>query len=138
MGRQSSALDHAHTRRGCLEHPTRCPTVPAVVTWSGVERPRSAHSVAAAPSFATLATSLAAGRVGPPIGVLFLGAPANTTSVTATSVSGPRRTADQRNGRYDPLVFLAALVVGGALLLAMLFGFAPPGFLVAPFFLAAF
>jgi hypothetical protein len=50
-----------------------------------------------------------------------------------TSISGPLPTADQRNGRYDPLVFLAPLFLGGALLLAMFFFVAPAVFLAALF-----
>jgi len=42
--------------------------------------------------------------------------------------------ADQRDGRDDPLVFLAALFLGVALLLAMFFFVAPAVFLAALFF----
>ena len=51
--------------------------------------------------------------------------------------SGQLPTADQRNGRYDPLVFLAPLFLAGALLLAM-FLFLAPAVLLAALFLAAF
>ena len=59
--------------------------------------------------------------------------PDQRSRVTETSVSGPLPTPDQRNGRYDPLVFLAALFLGGALLLAMFFFVAPAVFLAALF-----
>jgi hypothetical protein len=64
--------------------------------------------------------------------------PDQRSRVTETSVSGPLPTADQRNGRYDPWVFLAPLFLGGALLLAMFFFVAPAVFLAAAFFLARF
>ena len=64
--------------------------------------------------------------------------PDQRSRVTETSVSGPLPTPDQRNGRYDdPLVFLAPLFLGGALLLAMFFFVAPAVFLAA-LFLAPF
>ena len=63
--------------------------------------------------------------------------PDQRSRVTETCVSGALLTADQRNGRDDPLVFLAPLFLGGALLLAMFFFVAPAVFLAAPF-LAAF
>ena len=53
--------------------------------------------------------------------------------IAETSVSRPLPTADQRKGRYDPLVFLAPLFLGGALLLAMFLFVAPAVFLAALF-----
>ena len=57
--------------------------------------------------------------------------------ITETSVNGPLPTADQRNGRYDPLVFLAPLFLGVAVLLAMFF-FVTPAVFLAALFLAPF
>jgi hypothetical protein len=63
--------------------------------------------------------------------------PDQRSRVIETSDSEPLPTADQRNGRYDPLVFLAPLFLGGALLLAIFFFVAPVVFLAA-LFLAPF
>ena len=69
-----------------------------------------------------------------PVGTAARHPPDQRSRVTETSVSGPLPTADQRNGRDDPLVFLAALFLGVALLLAMFFFVAPAVFLAALFF----
>lgn len=63
--------------------------------------------------------------------------PDQRSRVTETSDSEPLPTADQRNGRYDPLVFLAPLFLGGPLLLAMFF-FAAAAVFFAALFLAPF
>jgi len=58
--------------------------------------------------------------------------------VTETSDSGLLPSADQRNGRYVPLVFLAPLSLGGALLLAMFFSFVASVVFLAALFLPPF
>ena len=59
--------------------------------------------------------------------------PDQRSRVTETSDGEPLPTADQRNGRYEPLVFFAPLFLGGAVLLAMFFFVAPAVFLAALF-----
>ena len=59
--------------------------------------------------------------------------PDQRSRVTERIDSEPLPTADQRKGRYEPLVFLAPLFLGGALLLAMFSFVAPAVFLAAPF-----
>jgi hypothetical protein len=62
--------------------------------------------------------------------------PDQRSRVTETSVTGPPPTANQRSGRFDPLVYFASFF-GGALLLP-LFVFVAPAVFLAAAFLAPF
>ena len=70
----------------------------------------------------------------PPLGTYQIRDRGSPKRATADHFQRPIR----HNGRYDPLVFLAPLFLGGALLLAMFFFLVAPAVFLAALFLAPF